>query len=204
MKPVSLLSLSQLTDTDIKDDILKEKTKSDNVAASVMVYVLLGIVTDCKEYHAIDSKAAHSFDDWSGYLLAFVHSDVMKHSDRTNQGTSPFSKSPKALLMTLLRFVPISHVTNGAGFVCSPLCFASFFTQDHYPRICISNGVFPAPGDIRDDNDIVIVVSSSRPICSGFERSGDRGFEARTIISVKEFVQKRHKFEAVCYSRHGG
>ena len=205
MKPVNKLSLSQLTDKDIKDDILKEKTNSDNAAASVMLYVLLGIVTGCKElYHAIDSKAAHSFDDWSGYLLAFIHSDVMKHSDRTNQGTSPFSKSPKALLMTLLKFVPISHVRNGAGFVCDPLRFTGFFSQHHYPRICISNGVFPAPENIRDDNDIVIVVSSSRPTCHGFERSGDRGFEARTIIAIKECVEKRHEFEAVRYSRHGG
>lgn len=205
MKPVNRLSLSQLTCNDIKDDILKKKMKSDNVAALVMLYVLLGIVTGCKElYHAIDSKAAHSFDDWSGYLLAFVHSDVMKHSDRTNQGTSPFSKSPKALLMTLLNFMPVSHVRNGDGFVCDPLRFAGFFTQDHYPRICISNGVFPEPEDIRDDNDIVIVVSTSRPICRGFERSGDRGFEARTIIAIKECVQERHKFEAVRYSRHGG
>lgn len=73
---------------------LTAKQNADNMKPSMMAHILLGFVGSCAElYHAIDSKDEHSYNNYSGYLLSFIHHDVMKHSDPLSHRMSPFNHS---------------------------------------------------------------------------------------------------------------
>jgi hypothetical protein len=182
---------------------------------SLVTNVLLGCVSSCKElYYAIDSKEIHSCDDFSGYLLTYIHSNMMKHSDTITIKNSPFNG---AKIVDVLKSVVKSYselsLTKSIGldkkrenFYEDYFAFNANYISDllptvKYPRIHVCESIEEDTLESNKGIDIFIMVGKKCPIGEAGFKTDHGTYEARVVISVS--VSDPNSFNILRYARHG-
>jgi hypothetical protein len=187
---------------------------------SMLTWVVLGCVSSVKElYQVIDVKRVpHSYSNFSGYLMTYIHHQLAKHCDGIADKKSPFTR--KATTQDMLcdafcKSLPANLRTNalnmdevddssyyGFGFEY----MSSIMPSLEYPNLWIGEML---PFDIDLSNiSVFIVVGACRPSGSAYFYSTvgkcDK-FEARslTVIETPSKRTSQSKYWGTRIVRHG-
>lgn len=185
-------------------------TSTAHASMSALAWCLVSLVGSCKElYHLVDDKRiCHSHDNFSGYLLTYIHNTMMKHCDVQNSRNSPFAGCNTDMLCESLQ--------NGFGNLpvhCSSVLnihsdiLTRLFPSAAYPHIKVCSA---QNDDIDASNDHVFIVVTDLPPSGCAHRvvedevSGSKvTYEARSVVGVTG-NDVRGAYSGVRYCRHGG
>ena len=157
-------------------------------------------------YHYVDEKkTCHSYDNFSGYLLTFIHNTMMMHCDRLTVPLSPFNSAKFDTLCTSIR----GSISGNFALSDDPVdnmsldVFENLFPERDYPsvRVCADWPETPLP---RQDKIIMVLcddISSMRARYSVLSSE----YEARCVVSYRRQVQNDSlSYELTHYARHSG
>ena len=181
--------------------------KADFTVASTMTWLVLGCVSACKELYQCLSKQS-SFDDYSPYLLSYIHHKLMKHCDPISDHRNPITGTQlreKHLVEAVyksLNFIDGIVFDNKVESVSAQM--NTLFSKCKGVSVCSS-----IPVSCNDDVVIVVrktiddkgVNFASIPMNSNTPMR----YEARVIISLKKENNKSlQNYFGERYARHGG
>ena len=193
-------------------------------SATMMLWVVVGMVSSCNELHyAIDQRVGgHHYNNYTGYLLAHINSQYMKHRDSVCPRKSPFSgsKSASFILKKLENCLPQRMRSNVRSDDESYFRFGLDYMENVFPRVEFPNvGVCSDISDVQSNGngirrfstaqDIFISVGKRRPVGDAHFYLGDVKYEARVVIAVGiedaevDDLTPNH-FTGTRFTRHGG
>ena len=160
----------------------------------MMLWSLVGIVSACDELHyAIDQKYVHSYDNWTGHILAHIDTHYMKHSDNRVPRKTPFvgGKTTQSQLVELLEKCLPSSIrdadedTDENHYRFNIEYFQNLFPPDHFPQISFHETLeeVMSKKDILS-KDIIFVVGSKQPGGNGSFTIDNTKYECRVLLSL--------------------
>ena len=182
--------------------------KQEFTVASTLTWLVLGCVSACKELYQCLSKQS-SFDDYSPYLLSYIHHKLMKHCDPISDPRNPVITGTKlrdkhvveAVYKSLKRIDGIafdnkveslSVQMNRLFSKCKDVSVCSSIPVSCNDDVVI---VVRKTIDDKDVNFVSVPMNSSTPI----------RYEARVIVSLKKENNKSlQNYSGERYARHGG
>jgi hypothetical protein len=189
---------------------------------SMLTWVLVGTVSGCKElYRMIDQKVEyHSYRNFTGFLLTFIHVLIMKQCDTINDRRSPFQPklmSVQNLRQMIGRSLPVGLYNRPRnmrhndekdyyGFGLSYM--KSLFPCSQYRNLLVCESK-PNNRDCKGI-EVAIVISTERPDgCAHFWRMIDGKsvkFECRVLVGLESNPNRKSPldFDGIRYVRHGG
>lgn len=184
-------------------------SSSRHKAVSSLAWCLLASVGSTKElYHLVDEKTScHSYKNFSGYLLTYIHNSMMRHCDFIHSRNSPFAGCDANDLCRLLDSNLQDIILDSSSVdVVRYEVFNSLFNDSEYPNIKVLSDLSQ---DVNITQDRVLIVVSDVPpvssahvdICDSESRETAR-YEARSVVVVSD-DEKTSGYSGVRYCRHG-
>jgi len=186
----------------------------------MITWSILGIVSASKElYSLIDRKVGgHSHKNFSGYLLTWMHCNMMKHCDRLHVKKTPFSNETNLTkLATMIMNAFPQHIREDCNrrdpekfYMFGHSLFEELFSKAEYPKIAIAKKRDQLKLRARIGTEVIILVTKDEPRGPAFFVSNEKKFEARVVIGIAADKDTSHKesnqgrFEACRFVRHGG
>ena len=194
--------------------------KGANGLPIMMTWCVIGMVSASKElYSIIDQKVGgHSHKDVSGYLLTWIHNNLMKHCDPVVVKKTPFSnKTTMTKLAQMLLQNVQSHDRQDSNshrpesfYMFGHSLFQDVFREESYPRISIAKKTADLEESARkDQTEAIILVTREEPRGAASFSVNEKKFEARVVIGIaadsntKKKTSARGHFEACRFVRHG-
>jgi hypothetical protein len=197
-----------------------------NGHATMMLWTVVGMVSACNLLHyAIDQKSiGHSYDNFSGYLLAHINAHYMKHRDSSCPRKSPFNgrKSSSFLLTKFENALP-PYMRTVLSEDYTDECFFRFnldymqrlFPESHYQNIRVCSEFDEVQNDdtgrFTGNEDVFITVGKQRPEGEAHFHLGQIKYEAMVVIAIEtesgeispEALTPNH-YRGTRYARNGG
>ena len=191
---------------------------------SMMVWSLTAMLSSIKElWRAVDNiDGPFRFDQWEGYILAWVQKQCFSYESIIHDSRSPFvTLKPTKLLRKFFELYPslnnILADDPSSHFGYSVDLMKRLFPTQRSPTVQICSSVEEvmdlneSSGDHFDDKNIIICLSSSIP--DSFVdhdectlKLGNNIFELRyiSLFESSNPNRNRSKWNSECYARHGG
>jgi hypothetical protein len=155
-------------------------------------------------YHYVEEKTrCHSYDNFSGYLLTFIHNTMMTHCDRLTVPLSPFNGTKFGALCTSFKDSISGNLSLSDDPVdnMSLIVFQELFPARDYPsvRVCAEWPDKPLPCEDK----IIIVLCNNISTMSARYSAFSLEYEARCVVSYRRGAQN-DSYELNHYTRHSG